>query len=361
MPVCPVNRGFFQENQSSRKGFDKGIQRNDKMRTSNYRKNLKLNKKAVKILAGSLAGLLLAGVIAFFVYFHVEHVEVMVSDRYTADEIKDMVLRGPLAGNSVLAPMLYSNEVENVPFVDGFEVKQVNRNTIAIGVREKQPVGCLPFLDCYMYFDRTGKIIESSTEREEKIPYFDGLEVDQVALNEDLAIKEESVLNTAVSLARIFEKNDLIPDHILFDEKYQITLEYGEIRVQLGKDSFLEDKMARLIAILPKLNGQKGILHMESVDANVKTITFEKEVEEQKAASTGEVSEDGEEDTSQDGEQEDGSDSDETWEDYEEDSYGEDYEEDSYEENYEEDSYEENYEEDSGDSWEDTGDYDEDY
>ena len=204
-------------------------------------------------------------------------VEVLSSDRYTDEEIKDMVLRGPLASNSVLAPMLYSNSVEGVPFVEGFAVRQVNRNTIAIGVKEKKPVGCIPFLDCFIYFDRSGKIIESSTERDEKIPYFDGLEVNHVALEEDLAIKEESVLNTAVSLARIFEKNDMIPDHIYFDEKYQISLEYGPVLVQLGKDRYLEDKMARLIAILPKISGQKGILHMESVTADVKTITFEKE------------------------------------------------------------------------------------
>lgn len=248
------------------------------MRTSNYRKQVKLNKKTIKIITGAAAAAVLAFVIWFFVYFHVEYVEVMASGRYSEQEIKDMVLRGPLASNSVLAPMLYSDKVTGVPFVEGVAVKQVNRNTIAISVDEKKPVGCIPFLDCYMYFDRTGKIIESSTAREEKIPYFDGLEVSKVELNEDLSIKEASVLNTAVSLARIFEKNDLIPDHILFDEKYQITLEYGNVTVQLGKDRYLEDKMARLLAILPKINGQKGILHMESVTESVKTITFEKEV-----------------------------------------------------------------------------------
>ena len=247
------------------------------MRTSNYHKKWKLNKKTIRILLGSGAGLVIVWIIAFFVYFRVENVEVMVSDRYTEEEIREMVLRGPLAYNSVLAPGLYSNSVEDVPFVEGFEVRQVNRNTIAISVIEKQPVGCIPFLDCYMYFDRTGKIIESSTERDEKIPYFEGLEVDSVALEDELAIEDESVLNTAVSLARIFEKNDLIPDHIYFDANYAITLEYGDITVMLGKDSYLEDKMARLIAILPKISGQKGILHMENVTADVKTITFEQE------------------------------------------------------------------------------------
>lgn len=303
------------------------------MRTSNYHKKLNISRKMMRIIIGCLAALVLAGIITFFVYFHVDTVEVLSSDRYTEAEIKEMVLRGPLASNSVLAPMLYSNSVEDVPFVEGFEVKQVNRNTIAIGVKEKKPVGCIPFLDCFMYFDRSGTIIESAVGRDKKIPYFEGLEVDHVVLEEALAIKDDSVLNTAVSLARIFEKNDMIPDHIYFDEKYQITLEYGTVMVQLGKDSYLEDKMARLLAILPKISGQKGILHMESVTADVKTITFEKDISETDQTQKETDALDGEQ--TQDGGASKES-RDEEWSDYTGDSW-EDTESQEQEASYEED------------------------
>ena len=90
---------------------------------------------------------------------------------------------------------------------------------------------------------------------------------------------EDTVLNTAVALSTIFAKNDNTPDHIQFDEKGSISLLYGDITVQLGRDQFLEDKMTRVIAILPQLSGQKGILHLENVTDSVKTITFEAEVE----------------------------------------------------------------------------------
>lgn len=232
------------------------------------------------IMAG-LAAALFAGVIFFFVYFKVDHVEVMGSSHYTESEIKEMILRGPMASNSVLAPILYTKSVaEDVPFVEGFSVKQLNRNTIVISVKEKQPVGCIPYLDSYVYFDRNGVFIEGSKTRDERVPYFDGIQVKHVVKDEKLPIKGNTVLNTAVALATIFEKNDMIPDHIQFDQSYQINLVYGEITVQLGKDKYLEDKMARVIAILPKLTGEKGILHMENVTDSVKTVTFEREVEE---------------------------------------------------------------------------------
>lgn len=219
-----------------------------------------------------------AGIIFFFSYYKVENVEVMGSSHYTEEEIKEMILRGPLASNSVLAPMLYTtDDAGDIPFVEGFRVSQLNRNTIVVSVKEKQPVGCIPYLDSYIYFDRNGIFIESSKEREESVPYFDGIQVDYVVKEEKLPIKGTTVLNTAVALATIFQKNDMIPDHIEFDNSYQISLVYGDITVQLGKDEYLEDKMARVIAILPKLSGKKGILHLETVNDNSKTITFEEE------------------------------------------------------------------------------------
>lgn len=270
------------------------------MRASKYRK--KIDKKVKKILLGSAAGLVAAGLLFFFLYFKVDYIEVMGSSHYTEEEIKEMTLRGPLAENSVLAPLLYSKDnVQNIPFVKGFEVSRINRNTLCISVKEKQPVGCIPFLDSYMYFDRTGTIIESAVEKEETIPYFEGIQVKSVAMGEKLPVENDTVLNTAITLARIFEKNENIPDHINFNEQYEISLIYGDITVELGKDKFLEDKMARMIAILPKLEGQKGVLHMENVSETSKVITFESEktpTGEETENSSGKNGENNTEDTS---------------------------------------------------------------
>ena len=250
------------------------------MRTSNYRKK-RISKKTWKYAGAVFGSILAAGLIFFFAYFKVDEVEVMGSSHYSEKEVRKMVLRGPLASNSVLAPLLYTKrETEDIPFVKGYVVNQVNRNTICISVKEEKPVGCIPYLDSYIYFDRNGIFIESSKKRNETIPYFDGISVKHVIKDEELPIKGKTVLNTAVALATIFQKNETIPDHIEFDENYQISLLYGDITVMLGKDEFLEDKMTRAVAILPLIAGKKGILHLESVTDTVKTITFEEEVKE---------------------------------------------------------------------------------
>lgn len=174
-------------------------------------------------------------------------------------------------------------------------MKQINRNTIAVSVKEKHPVGCIPYLDSYIYFDRNGIFIEGSRIRDESVPYFDGIQVDHVVMNEKLPIKGTTILNTAVALSTIFQKNEMVPDHIQFDDNYQISLLYGDITVMLGKDSFLEDKMARVISILPKIQGKKGTLHAENITDSMKNITFEEYVEPVTAENwTGGYEEDGE-------------------------------------------------------------------
>ena len=71
------------------------------MRTSNYRK-FKITKKQAKLVGGAAAVAVLAGIIFFFAFFHVSKVEVMESNHYTKEELKEMVLTGAFSSNSVL-------------------------------------------------------------------------------------------------------------------------------------------------------------------------------------------------------------------------------------------------------------------
>ena len=249
------------------------------MRKSNYGKKPPMSKKSKKIMAGVIGTGILVAVIIFFSYYKVDSVEIRGTSHYTDDEVKNMVLRGPMASNSVLAPLIYSTtNTDDIAYVDAFKVTQLNRNTICISVKEKKAVGCIRYLDSYIYFDRNGIFVEGSQNRDETVPYFDGIQVNSIVMDEKLDIRGDTVLNTAVALSTIFQKNDMIPDHIQFDSSYSISLIYGDVTVQLGKDVDLEEKMNRVIAILPQIQGKKGILHMESVttDSN----TFEEEQEE---------------------------------------------------------------------------------
>ena len=230
-----------------------------------------------KLVIGSVAVVVLAAAVFFFTFFQVKTVEVIGNDHYTEDELKEKILKGSMSSNAILAPLFYSkNAAEELPYIESFNVRRSGRNKLIISVKEKSVVGCIPYLDSYVYFDSNGYFVEGSKTRDTKVAFFDGIQPKKVVMEEKLPIKE-TALNTAVALSTIFAKNDMVPDHIMFDDSYEISLLYGDITVQLGKDEYLEDKMTRAIAILPQLEGQKGILHMENISRNSKTVTFEAE------------------------------------------------------------------------------------
>ncbi|MDO4519285.1 MAG: cell division protein FtsQ/DivIB [Eubacteriales bacterium] len=323
-------------------------------------------------IVGTILAVIFIGLIVFFSYYKVEHIEVMASTHYSEEEIKKLVLKGPFRSNSVLAPIFCSkSNTEEVAFVEGYSVKQINRNTIAVSIKEKHPVGCIPYLDSYVYFDRSGIFIEGSKTRVESVPYFDGIEVNKVVMDEKISFKNKTILNTAVALSTIFQKNELIPDHIVFDANNQISLIYDDITVILGADEQLENKMARIIAIFPSLKGKKGTLHAENIRDKDTTLTFEEYKEPVTYENwTGGYDENGDYDgigeydeqgnhvgarppkpegqdeenkTESDEESEDQSeDSDE--DSYSDDSYSDDsYSEDNYEDDYSDYSYDEDY------------------
>lgn len=201
--------------------------------------------------------------------------EVRGSTMYTEEEIKQLVLKGVFSGNSALAPIFCSTKDSDIYFVDSISVTQLSRDTIVISVREKKPVGCIHFLDSYVYFDRTGTFVGGSRNRDEKIPFFNGIEVEKVVEDEKLPVRGSNILSTAVTLATIFQKEEKLPEYVEFDENSQIRLKYEDIIVSLGEDKYLEDKMARADAILKLISGEKGILHLESISDSNKNVTFE--------------------------------------------------------------------------------------
>ena len=84
---------------------------------------MKTSKKKPLKAVGGLLVLLLAGIIFFFTYYQVDEVQVMGSSHYSEKQIRKMVLRGPLASNSVLAPLLYTKQnTKDVPFIEGYTV-----------------------------------------------------------------------------------------------------------------------------------------------------------------------------------------------------------------------------------------------
>ncbi len=242
----------------------------------------RLSIKNKKTLAVALAVIvtLLALFAAYLViedYFKVENVTVSGAERYSEEEIRDMVMDGRFGDNSLFLRLKYRNKViDDVPFIEKMDVKIDDPNSITINVYEKAIAGYVEYLGRYMYFDKDGIIVESATEMIEGIPFVTGLKFDHCVMYEPLPIENREIFSEILSITQLMEKYDIKTDRIYFDRNNEITLFFDDAQVFLGNFDNIDDKMIRLQYIIPKLKGLKGVLHMEnySQDSGSDYITF---------------------------------------------------------------------------------------
>jgi cell division protein FtsQ len=233
----------------------------------------------VGIAAVVLLLIILIGVMVFVVSrYTVKTITVEGNTHYTNDEIIDMVMKSRLDHNSLYLSLKYRNKgVEGIPFVEKMSVDCVSPDTVKIIVYEKSVAGYVEYLGKYMYFDKDGIVVESAEEPTEGIPQVTGLNFDYVVLYEKLPVANDEIFQDILDITQLLTKYEISADKIYFDQDEEMTLYFEDIRVRLGDSSNIDDKIISLKAILPQLEGQKGVLRMENYDESVKSITFNKD------------------------------------------------------------------------------------
>ena len=231
------------------------------------------------IAAGIIALLLIAAAI-IWEYFGVEEVSVTGNTQYTDEEIEDIVMTGPFGHNSLYLFFRYRNRsVTDVPFIERMDVTINSPTEVTINVYEKAVAGYVKYLGRYMYFDREGVIVEASTEMIPGIPYVTGLTFDECVLYEPLPVKDKEVFSVILSMTQLFDKYEIDPDRIYFDDSMNVTLYFGDARVIIGSMENIDEKMMKLKSVLPSIRGMKGELHLEnySVEKDEGYVTFERD------------------------------------------------------------------------------------
>lgn len=227
---------------------------------------------AVILIAGILAG------VAYYVLttHTIKTVYVEGNLHYTEDEIKNIVMDGPLGNNSLYLSMKYKNKgVEDIPFVDVMDVSILSPDTVKITVYEKALAGYVKYMDTYMYFDKDGCVVESSSIKTVGVPQITGLSFDYLVLGEPLPVENTDIFNTILNLTKLLNKYELIADKIYFHASDEITIYFGDVKVALGKDlATLEDKIMLLPNFLTELEGKSGTLQMEKYEEGEGRFTF---------------------------------------------------------------------------------------
>ena len=195
---------------------------------------------------------------------------------YTNEEIMEMVMGGRFGHNSLFLSLKYKDRgIEDIPFIQAMDVTIEAKDTIRITVYEKALAGYVSYLGQYVYFDKDGIVVETSTEQTSGIPQVTGLKFDHVILHEPLPVDRPEVFDEVLNITQQLEKYSMTADRIYFDSEYRVTLIFDEAKVSLGDDGYIDEKIMKLQYILPSLIGEKGTLDMREYSEDMKSYTFE--------------------------------------------------------------------------------------
>ena len=239
-------------------------------------------RKLYRIIIEAGAAALLIFVLVFFLGFRVTSVQVEGNSFYTDDQIKTMVINVPLAKNSILAGFINTEKsTKDASMIDSIRISRINRNTLLLQVEEKQMIGYIEFKGQYVNFDRQG-IIQIITDAPlENVPKIEGIDVKEAVQGERLSGISRTKLNTILSVGKMLEKMENKPDRLGFNELNQLVMYYGDIEVRLGDDENMDEKINRLVGILPELEGMSGILHLENTTEDSESVVFDDSTQEE--------------------------------------------------------------------------------
>lgn len=251
-------------------------------RKGGRREKLRFGKsKRVVILSVTLLLLLfiLVGGYEYIIHnYTVTTVYVEGNVHYTNEEIMEMVMGGRLGNNSLFLSLKYKDKgMEDIPFIQTMDVEIEAKDTIRIIVYEKALAGYVSYLGRYVYFDKDGIVVETSTEETAGIPQVTGLSFDHVILHEPLPVEKTDVFDEILNITQQLERYSMSADRIYFDPSYQVTLMFGEAKVALGDDRYIDEKIMKLQYILPDLLGKKGTLDMREYSEDTKSYSFEQD------------------------------------------------------------------------------------
>ena len=243
-------------------------------------------KRSLYIIAGIVITILvlLIAVIKYILdNYTIEKVYVEGSTHYTNEEITDMVMDSKLCRNSIFLSIKYKNKsIDGVPFVQKIDVDILSKDTVRINVYEKAIAGYISYLGQYMYFDREGIVVESSSEPSDDVPQVMGLKFDYVVLHDKLPVEKDDIFDEILDITQLLAKYELHADRIFFDSEYNLYLYFDELEVSIGKKDNIDEKIIQLKSMFEttKLDGKAGILVLEEYSEDNKTIKFKERTQE---------------------------------------------------------------------------------
>ncbi len=218
-------------------------------------------------------------VLAGYLYLsshQVKHIYIKGNSYYSDQEIQDKLFDSLLNRNTLYLNWKYkSKDYHGIPFTDTVEIDVTFPDTVYVTVYEKSLIGYVDYLGQYLFFDKDGVVVESSSELSNEVPCITGLHFSKMMLYEPLEVEESGAFDKILEITKAVLQYGLSPTEIHFSKDQDLMLRFDEVRIILGDTEYLDEKLAVIRDALPSLEGKKGEMSLENYEGKNQTVSFQ--------------------------------------------------------------------------------------
>lgn len=214
--------------------------------------------KKLWIRIGAAAAVLLLLTVAAFKVTMLKSVKIKGNVLYTNEEIKQSVMPTVWEQNALV---LYVKDrlfgLEEPSFVQEIELEWKSRRNVVIHVYEKAIIGCVKYMNHYVYFDRDGIVLESTVEPLAKVPYVTGVDFGNFVIHEKISVDDDTLFDVIMNVSQVITHLDMEIERIHINSSGEVILIAGDIRVYLGRQEMYDEALTALASVLKTAEEEK--------------------------------------------------------------------------------------------------------
>lgn len=197
---------------------------------------------------------------------------------YQENEIKKLVVTETYDTNVIVGSIMsIIYPKKGIPFVKKVRMKPAGLNTMKVVITEKELSGVSQLPDGrFLYYDSDYNVSEVSERQVEGVKKVELPTLMEEPANGKRIPVDDGTIKSLEILDRELPKREISVDRTKLSDDGSIVLYKGNIEIRLGQRTNLADKIARLPYILPTIENQSGILHVEDFSEENTDIVFEK-------------------------------------------------------------------------------------
>lgn len=243
------------------------------------REQRKKQRKVKLFLKIFITLIVVLGLLALIILtcFQTKTVDIEGNQIYDSATIQSAILEDEYCQNSLYLYLKYNYFDKNpMPFIDTLEVSFITPSHVKVTVYEKALIGYIydEKTATYNYFDKDGIIVEQSESCLNDVTQVEGLNYDSLQLYQVMQLDDDDILSYLLTLTQNLSKYELNPDKIVISGKGKINMMFGNVTIEMGKNTLTEEKVMRLQKILPSLNGRTGTINLQEWSEDNSDIVF---------------------------------------------------------------------------------------